>query len=312
MKPDLLIILPIAESFRRMLADDYVVHYLPDAADREALLGEVGTRVRAVLTNGSMGIDRATMDRLQHLEFVGCLGAGYENIDLAAARERKITVTHGPGTNDKCVADHAMALMLAVVRGVALGDRAARGGRWSETRLFRPMLTGRRLGVVGLGAIGIQIAKRAAAFDMPIAYHNRRPRHGVPYRYVPNIVELARESDVLVAACPGGAATRHLIDAGVMAALGREGFIVNIARGSVVDTAALISALRGGIIAGAGLDVVEGEPEVPSDLAQLDNVVLTPHIAGRSPETAHATFDLFRRNLRAHFAGQAVLTPVPA
>jgi lactate dehydrogenase-like 2-hydroxyacid dehydrogenase len=310
MKPSLLVIMPIGDEFVRTLSTEYEVHDARGAA-REAAIAAAGPRIEAVLTNGTIGLDAATMARLPCLRFIGCLGAGYENVDLATARARGIVVTNGPGANDKCVADHAFALILAVVRGVVAGDRIVRAGQWAAKRGAPPMLTGKRLGILGLGAIGLQIAKRAEAFEMPIAYHNRRPRSDVTYRYVRSARELAENCDILAVSCPGGPATRHLVNGDVLQGLGPRGILVNIARGSVVDTAALIAALRGGTIAGAGLDVVEGEPDVPAALLEFDNVVLTPHLGGRSPETARSTFELFHRNLRAFLAGEPVPTPVP-
>lgn len=271
-----------------------------------------GDRIRAVLTNGSTGLDAGTIAALPKLEIICALGAGYEMVDLEAARARGIVVTNGPGTNDAAVADHAMALLLAATRGIVRADTAVKRGDWNRCREPRPTISGKKLGILGLGKIGGQIARRAAGgFGMEIGYHNSRPRDGSPHRYFPSTEALAHWSDFLVVATPGGAATTHLVDEAVLDALGPEGFLVNIARGSVVDTAALIDALEGGRIAGAALDVVENEPNVPHALLEARNVVLTPHIAGRSPEAIEATVDLLLDNLRAHFDGRPVITPVP-
>lgn len=283
----------------------------PDA--RAANIAERGAGIRAVLTNGTTGLHANEIARLPVLEIICALGAGHENIDLAAATARGIKVTNGAGTNDTSVADHAMALLMSVVRGIPHADATLRRGGWKTVRAARPMLTGKKLGILGLGNIGNQIAQRAhRGFEMQIAYHNRKPRSDTDYQYCPTPAALAEWCDYLVVATPGGAGSKHLVDAAVLAALGPDGFLVNIARGSVVDTAALIDVLRHNRIAGAALDVVEGEPVVPEGLLDLSNVVLTPHIGGRSPEAVAATTQLVLDNLSAHLAGRPLLTPVRA
>jgi lactate dehydrogenase-like 2-hydroxyacid dehydrogenase len=219
-------------------------------------------------------------------------------------------LVNGAGTNDHCVADHAFALLLAVVRDVPYLDGATREGLWRDGLPMRPNISHKRLGVLGLGNIGEKVARRAAGFDMEVGYHNRKPREGSPLRYFDSVTALAQWSDFLVVATPGGPGTRHLIDARVLAALGPQGFLVNVSRGSVVDTAALAQALIDGTIAGAGLDVYEGEPKPPQALLPLRNVVLTPHLAGRSPEAITASVDNFLNNAKRHFAGEPVLTPI--
>lgn len=282
----------------------------PDAQNRA--VREAGGAIRAVLTKGTVGFSAADMDRMPRIEIICAQGAGYEEVDVAAARARGIAVTYGPGTNESCVADHAMAMLFSIVRRLSEADAAVRRGEWDSARDARPELSGKKLGILGLGNIGAQIARRGAAgFGMQAGYHNRKPKQGSPYLFFPSARELAAWANFLVIAAPGGPATRHLIDAGALQALGPQGFLVNIARGSVVDTTALIEALREKTIAGAALDVVEGEPHVPPALLQLDNVLLSPHLAGRSPEALSATMDLVIENLRAHEAGQPLRTPVP-
>lgn len=299
------------QNLARFAAAGFQLHLAQTPAERAAKITELGDRIRAVLTNGSIGVRADEIARLPALEIVCALGAGYENIDLAAAAERGIVVTNGAGTNDTSVADHAMALLMSVVRGIPHADLAVRRGGWAGVRQPRPLLFGKKLGILGLGNIGRQIAQRAnRGFDMQVAYHNRKPRDDSPYLYHPTPVALAKWCDFMVIATPGGAGTRHMVDADVLTALGSNGFLVNIARGSVVDTAALIEFLDGGRIAGAALDVVEGEPAVPERLLGLTNVVLTPHIGGRSPEAVAATTGLALENLSAHFAGRPVLTAV--
>ncbi|WP_025100061.1 2-hydroxyacid dehydrogenase [Burkholderia sp. A1] len=312
MKPTLLVLIPLRDDARAAIAAQFDLIHAPDEASRAQAVAEHGAKVGAVLTNGSTGLTEDELARLPGLVFLNALGAGYENLPVAAARRRGIAIAHGVGANDDCVADHAFALLLATVRGVVRLDAACRAGVWRDALPMQPNFSGKRIGIVGLGRIGAKIARRAAAFDLEIGYHNRRPREGAEFRYFPAVVELARWADYLVVATPGGADTRHLIDAAVLAALGARGFLVNVSRGSVVDTAALAAALRDGRIAGAGLDVYEGEPEPPAELVGLDSVVLTPHVAGTSPEARDRTIELFLENAARHFAGQPLLTPLQA
>lgn len=296
------------EGLARIEAAGFKVHSALSALSIKA----AGPSVQAVLTNGSTGITAADIAALPNLGIICSLGAGYEKVDLDAARARRIVVTNGPGTNDASVADHAMALLLSVVRGIPKADAAVRQGRWAQLRQPRPMISGKKLGILGLGNIGMQIAQRGmGGFGMTVGYHSRRPRESTSFLHFATPMALAQWADFMVIATPGGAGTMHLVDAAVLDALGPEGFLVNIARGSVVDTVALAQALRQSKIAGAALDVVEGEPDVPAELVHLDNLVLTPHIAGRSPEAVAATVQLVIDNLNAHFAGQPVVTPVP-
>lgn len=283
------------------------------APERAAAVKAGGDSMRAVLTHGSAGFTADEIAQLPRLEIICVLGAGHENVDKDAARARGIVVTHGPGTNDATVADHALALILAVVRDVAALDAGVRTSGWPKGRITRPMVTGKKLGILGLGTIGAQIARRGAGgFDMEIGYCNRRPISASSYQYFATPEALAAWCDILVVAMPGGQATRGLVNAAVLDALGPQGFLVNIARGSIVDTDALVAALRDGRIAGAGLDVVDGEPEVPADLLAVPNLTITPHTAGRSPESITAMVGLVIRNLNAHFAGEPVLTPIAA
>lgn len=297
------IVVPLLPNVVAELGSRYQVLFSPEGAGPEALAEAQALGVEGVVTNGSIGLPAACLEHLPGLRVIACFGAGFENVPLAAARARGIALAHAPGTNTQTVADHALGLMLALARGLIAADRAVRSGQWTRARAPRPTLSGATLGIIGLGNIGTAIAKRAAAFDMDIAYHTRRPRNAVPWQHVGDPVTLARSSDFLVAACPGGAATRHLIDRRVLAALGPEGFLVNIARGSVVDTEALIEALLQGTIAGAGLDVVAGEPEVPSALLACPNLVLTPHMAGRSPVSLANQLRTLLANLEAGLRG---------
>lgn len=265
--------------------------------------------IDAVLTRGPLGLTAAEIHTLTHLQIICVIGAGYEQVDLAAAKARGITVTNGAGANAGPVADHAMALLLALLRGIPQADASTRRGEWN--RVISPSVSGKRLGIIGLGAIGQAIAQRAAqGFAMSVSYHSRTPRREQPYTWYDSPQRLAEAVDILVIATPGGPGTRHLVDASVLAALGSQGYLVNIARASVVDTEALVQALRSGSIAGAALDVFDDEPAVPEALKALSNTVLTPHVAGQSPEAARDTVALVLRNLQAFFAGEPVLTPV--
>lgn len=283
----------------------------PTPQTRADAVREHAEQITAVLTRGPLGLRADEIEALPKLEIITVIGAGYEQVDLAAAQARGIVVTNGAGVNASSVADHALALLLASVRNVPQLDALVRRDGW--TRDMRPSLAGKRLGVLGLGAVGMAIAKRCAlGFDMHVSYHNRCPRQDVDYQYCATVLELATESDFLVVATPGGSGTEHLVGSAELHALGREGFIVNIARASVIDTAALLQALESGQIAGAGLDVFDDEPRVPHAFKTLDNVVLTPHVAGLSPDAVEATVVMVIENLRAHFAGLPVLTPVGA
>ncbi|MEA3088344.1 MAG: hypothetical protein QOC89_6041 [Paraburkholderia sp.] len=310
MKPSLLVLIPLKDASRAALETAFEVVHAADATQRSAAIAAHGKTIRAVLTNGTTGLSATEIDQMPQLEFVSALGAGYENLALDHARERGIVLVNGSGTNADCVADHAFALLLAVVRDVPQLDQDTRKGAWRDTLPMRPNVSGKRLGLVGLGNIGEKVARRGAGFDMEIGYHNRKPREGSPLRYFDSVEGLAQWCDFLVIATPGGAGTRHLIGKAVLEALGADGFLVNVSRGSVVDTAALADALTAGAIAGAGLDVYEGEPHPPEALLTLRNVVLTPHVGGRSPEAITASIDNFLANAQRHFAGEPVLTPI--
>jgi len=245
--------------------------------------------VQGVLTIGAIGLSREAMEALPDLRIVLNLGAGHERVDVVAASEMGIRVTTGGGLNSETVADHAMGLLLSVIREIPRADRTLREGDWSGARTRMTTLSGMTVGILGLGDIGLAVARRAEAFGTTILYTNRKPRPDVAYRFVPDLHELAAASDALIVSCPGGPATFHLVDAGVMEALGPDGYLVNVSRGSVVDTRDLIAALQARTLKAAALDVFENEPDVPSALTQLPNVVLTPHVGGTSIPAISAT-----------------------
>ncbi|MEB0042433.1 MULTISPECIES: 2-hydroxyacid dehydrogenase [unclassified Pseudomonas] len=281
----------------------------PSPAERAKAIATYGEQINAVLTRGPLGFFADEMAALPHLQIICVIGAGYEHVDLDAAQARGVVVTNGAGVNSPSVADHAMALLLSLVRDIPRADASVRRGEWCK--IMRPSLAGKRLGILGMGSVGMAIAKRAAGFDMSVSYHNRRPRNDVPYAYCATPEALASASDFFIVATPGGAGTHQLVDKAVLEALGPNGFIVNIARASVISTADLIEALKHRRIAGAALDVFDDEPRVPDALKALSNVVLTPHVAGLSPEASQGTVQMVADNLLAHFSGRPVLTPVP-
>lgn len=288
----------------------------PFAASIDGLAAADLARVRAIVSMGSITIEAAALDRFPALGLIACLGSGYEGTPLEAARRRGIAVTHSPGANAASVADLAIGLLISAVRDLDHARAWLRSGKFvGNAGLRLPAvrgLTGRRVGIYGLGAIGLKIAHRAAAFEMEVAYHNRKPRGDVGYAWHPGLASLAEWADVLVAAVRADTSNRHAIDGTVLAALGADGFLINISRGSVVDEAALVDALRNGTIRGAGLDVFEHEPQVTPALFDLKHVALTPHIAGNTREAQTTMHEMVLANLAAFFAGREVVTPVPA
>ena len=309
-KIPLLVLNSLSSAHQAQIAEVYDMTYAFGDAQRAAAIAEHGPKFRAVLTIGVIGLTPAEIDAMPALELVCCMGAGYEGVPLEVTRARGIATANGAGTNDDCVADHAFGLLIGIVRGMRTLDMQCRAGVWREAIPHPPNVSGKKLGIFGLGTIGQKIARRAAGFDMPVGYHNRKPREGAPHRYFDSLLALAQWSDILVCATPGGPATRHAVNAQVLDALGPQGFLVNISRGSVVDTEALASALREGRLAGAGLDVYESEPHRPEQLVGLDNLFITPHMAGWSPEATQASVDRFMANAEGHFAGRGVVSPV--
>ncbi|MBD1551489.1 NAD(P)-dependent oxidoreductase [Pseudomonas typographi] len=252
--------------------------------------------VQVLLSNGARGASAADIDALPALALICSIGAGYEHIDVGYAHSKGIAVTHGAGANAEIVADHAMALLLAVVRSIPRMDRAARAGADLRTLPVDPGLHRKRLGLLGGGHVAAAVARRAAGFDMALGYHARHDRGQLPYRYFATPLMLAAWCDVLLVAVPGGIETLHMVNLEVLRALGPAGYLVNVGRGSVVDSQALADALRLQLIAGAALDVYEGEPRAPAALCGFHNVVFTPHIGGRSEQAALAQVKLFLDN----------------
>lgn len=295
----------------QQLAALYELHDLnamPDAAARQAWLAEHGAQVDAMVTSAAVGFDEALLAALPKLRVISSFGVGLDKLPVAAARARGIAVGYTPDVLNDCVADLAFALLLDVARSVSTADRFVRRGDWTRGPFgLTRKVSGARLGLLGLGRIGRAIAERASGFGMDIRYHSRRPVAAVAWQHEPVLTELARWADYLVVITAGGPETRHLVNAEVLDALGPDGFLVNVARGSVVDEAALLAALQQGRIAGAGLDVYQDEPRVPEAFFALDNVVLAPHMASGTRETRQAMADRVAENLAAFYAtGQLV------
>lgn len=299
-------ILPEVETH---LATQFKVHELWKTDIEESFIAKIRDRVRGVATQG--WAPQSFIDSLPNLKIIASFGVGYEGVDVEHATKREITVTNTPDILTEEVADYAVGLLLATTRGIVEGDRFVREGRWTQGLLpLKKRVYGQRLGILGLGRIGKAIARRAEAFDMTIAYHGRSEQPEVAYRFEPSLVELARNSDFLIASCVGGESTRNLINKEVLEALGASGILVNVARGSVVDEPALISALQSGTLLAAGLDVFANEPHVPEELIQMPNIVLQPHQASATKQTRLAMGQLMVDNLDAHFSGKPPLTPV--
>ncbi len=295
----------------RQLESTFEVHRATGAAI-DGLVARHGPAIRAVATRGRDRLDAALLARLPALEIIANFGVGYDSIDLDAAARRGIVVTNTPDVLNDEVADLAVALLLATVRRLPQADRFARSGRWLQGNFpLGPTLRDRTVGLVGMGRIGKRIAQRLSAFEVPIVYHSRTARPDVPYRHYPDLLAMAKDVDTLLAILPGGPATRGLIDAAVLAALGPDGILINVARGSVVDEPALVEALRSETILAAGLDVFADEPRVPQALLELDNVVLLPHVGSATRHTRGLMGRLVVDNLLSWFEGRGPLTPVP-
>lgn len=303
---------PLLPSLQTAVDTHFAATHYWELADQQAWLQAHGASIKALVTSGVYGASAALLGQLPNLEAIFSFGVGYDAIAVDVARDRGIVVTNTPQVLDDCVADTAMGLIIDTLRRFTEADRYVRAGKWSQARFpVAVKIGGKKLGIVGLGNIGQAIARRAAAFDMEILYHNRSPKAGVDYRYFADLDAMISACDVLVLAVPGGKATDRLIDARRLALLGNKGFLINIARGSVVDQPALIEALQQGTIAGAGLDVFEAEPQVPESLLAMENVVLLPHVGSGTQETRQAMGDLVWQNIEGWFYhGKRPVTPV--
>lgn len=308
MAHDILQISPLPPFMLKALHEaDYIVHDHTHIKDPGAL-----SKVTAIVGTGSAKVDQKLLQMLPHVKLIAICGVGYDGVDVAAAIDKGITVTHTPGVLTDDVADLAMGLVLSIGRRIPQADKFVRNGDWVDDMFaLTHQVSGARLGIVGMGRIGRAIAKRAAAFDMRIAYTSRQAKSDVSYTFYQTVTNLAANVDYLVVAVSGGDSTQNLIDHSVLQALGTKGYLINIARGSVVDQPELVQALKNKTIAGAALDVFWDEPIVDPELRRLPNVVLTPHIASATVETRQAMAALTIDNLQAFYEGKALPTPVP-
>lgn len=295
------------------LEQDFRVIRLSKEADPEATLQQHRNDIVGIISSPMKKVNRHLIESLPNLEIISQFGIGVDNIDLAAAKERHIYVTNTPDLVTNDTADIALSLLLSCARRTVEGDAYVRVGKWANGPMpLGVTLTGKTVGIVGLGRIGQAVARRASVFDMNVIYYGRREKPESGYSFYPDLIALAEASDFMILTVSGGAETRHLVNADVLKALGREGFLINVARGSVVDEEALLIALSNRDIAGAGLDVFDNEPHVPEALYTMDNVVLLPQVGTATAETRKKMGQLVLANLRAHFNGEPLKTPVAA
>ena len=300
--------LPLYKPCEAGLAERYHVHKMHDVKDRDGFLRDVGPRIRAIA--GSK-VDAALIEALPNLEIIASFGVGYDSVDIAAAKARGIPVTNTPNVLNDAVAEITIALMLALARRIPEADRFVREAKWLNGAFpLQRELNGKTLGIIGLGRIGKEIAMRAQAMRMRVVYHGRRRQTREPFQFYENLNDMARDSDWLLVITPGGKDTENLVSRSVLEALGPEGMFVNMARGSVVDQDALVEMLVNRTLGGAALDVFNNEPNVPAQLLDLDNVVLSPHMGSGTTQTRQAMGDLLIGNLEAHFAGNPLLSAV--
>lgn len=311
MKPDLLLICPLFPATMKQLDAAYTVHRYYEAADKDVFISAITDRITAAATAGHEGMSVALMNRFPKLKIISCFGVGVDGIDVPAAKKLGIAVTNTPDVLTECVADNAMALLLGTMRRTVFNDKFVRAGNWLKGGApLADKVSGNRAGIIGLGRIGKAIARRAEAFGMAISYHSRNRQPDVPYEYYAKPVDMARDVRVLILACPGGKETERIVSREVIEALGGDGYLINVSRGSTVDEPALVDALVNGRLAGAGLDVFAAEPKVPEALFKLDNVVLQPHVSSGTHWTRAAMGQLVVDNLGAFFAGKPLLTTV--
>ena len=310
-KPDILAVAKLHPFYLKALQTEYTVHDRTHTENPKAFEA-LASRIVGVAGTGEASVSRDLLSQLPNAKVVSVFGVGYDGVDVVAAIEHGIPVTHTPDVLTEDVADLAMGLLLSVGRAIPTADKFVREGSWPAGPIaLARKVSGARIGIVGMGRIGKAIAQRAGAFGMAIAYTARSEKKDLAFQFYSSATQLASQVDFLVVITPGGAGTKHLINAEVLEALGPRGFLINVARGSVVDEAALINALEKGTIAGAGLDVFAHEPNVPKELCALNNVVLTPHMASATTETRQAMADLAFANMHAGICGLALHTPIP-
>ena len=299
-------------ALEEQLTQRYDLHPLWQEANPDAFLAARGAEFVALATSARIGASATLIDALPSLKVISSFGVGYETIAIERARQRGIQVGYTPDVLNDCVADTAFGLVIDVARRFSASDRFVRNGLWLQGPYpLATRVSGKRLGILGLGRIGQVVARRAAGFDMEVRYHNRSPNPSLPYPYEASLESLARWADFLVVVSAGGPETRHLVSASVLRALGPRGYLINVSRGSVVDEDALVQALEDGVIAGAGLDVYADEPRVPERMLSMDQVVLLPHLASATHETRQAMADLVLDNLDAYFSTGKLRVGVP-
>lgn len=308
---DILITAPLPDFLKQPLLANYACHDYHGAADKAGLLAAVGTKITGLVQGGGSLAPVELLDRLPNLKIISVFGVGYDGVPVDYCRERGIKVGHTPDVLTDDVADVALALTLTLSRQFHLANRYVQAGDWPRRPLpLSTSVTGKTAGILGLGRIGKAIARRLEACGMKVGYHGRAAQ-AVPYAYYPTLRGMAEAVDFLIVACPGGPATKNMVNAEVLAALGAEGKIINIARGSIIDEPAMIKALQAGTLGGAGLDVFANEPHVPAELLAMDNVVLFPHVGSATRETRKAMGDLTLANLAAYFAGKPLVKLIP-
>jgi len=311
MPTDILVTAPLPPFLYDPLKADYRCHDYVQSNDKAGLLAAEGGRIRGLVQGGGTVTPTELLEQLPKLEIISVFGVGYDGVPVAYCKKRGLKVTNTPDVLTDDVADVALGLILMTGRGFVRLNRFAQAGEWGKRAPeLTTKLAGRKVGILGLGRIGKAIAERVRAMGMKVAYTGRKPQD-VPYEYVRDLKALAAAVDFLVVACPGGEATRNIVSVDVLAALGKKGTLVNIARGSIVDEPALVAALKAGVIKGAGLDVFADEPHIPPELFAMDNVVVLPHVGSATRETRQAMGDLCKANLDAYFAGKGVLTLIP-
>jgi len=286
-KLGILVNCPINKENQKKLPKYFDLYFAEEVPDRNTLLANIGDKIQIIISDGPREIDKKLMDQMPNLELICLQSVGIDHLDIDTAKKRDIKVTNAAGTNANSCADHAFALMLSLYRNIVSNNKSMHSnGASEETPFIRSnTIHGKKIGILGLGEIGYEIAKRATAFEMDVFYHNRKKREDVPYTYCFTPQDLAIKSQILVVACPGGKETKNIVDSLILESLGSEGTLINIARGTVVDTNALVHALQKGVIKNAGLDVVSGSASERSPLCNMNNVILSPHIAGNTEES---------------------------
>lgn len=310
MKPEILVIPQMLETLCDEMARDFIIHRFWEMSDQTGL-GPISERIRGIATNGQCGAGTELIEAFPNLEIISCYGVGVDRVDLDAAKERRIVVATTPDVLTADAADMAIGLLLASSRELVIGDRFVRSGQWLKAeKTVAQSVTGKKLGIYGLGRIGRAVARRAAAFELEIAYHDRERFPGVPNRFVGDLETLAAESDFLIVTCAATPETIGSVNRSVIEALGPTGTLINVARGSIVDENALIEALQSGRIGAAALDVFANEPNVPNTLKEMDNVILQPHQASGTKQCRAAMANLVIRNLKSHLLGDGAKTPL--